>query len=251
MLAEQRRTTILDILARNGSVSVTELHRRLKVSRETVRRDISRLANENRLQKTHGGALSMDAQEPAFAERMSVNIRGKRAIGRAAAELVADGASLIIDSGTTTLCLAEALAPRRRLTIHTNDVRVAGQLSGRNDNRVFMLGGQIQGAEGAILGRDATIMLANYYCDFAFVGASAISAERGLTDYSREAAELRRLMLAQARMTVLLADKTKFDRVAPVMVSDLVGLAKLITDVKPTGAMAQALKKASVEVLVA
>ena len=110
MLAEQRRSLILDIVAEQGSVSVTELYRRLKVSRETIRRDITRLATENRLCKTHGGALSLDSREPAFAERMSVNLPGKRAIGRVAAALVPDGASLIIDAGTTALCVAEALA---------------------------------------------------------------------------------------------------------------------------------------------
>ena len=114
MLAEKRRAMILDIVAERGSVSVTELYRRLKVSRETIRRDITRLDADKRLRKTHGGALSIDSVEPAFAERMTVNIEGKRAIGRAAAELVPDGASLIIDSGATTLCLAESLALRAR-----------------------------------------------------------------------------------------------------------------------------------------
>lgn len=251
MLAEQRRDQILTILREKGSVSVSELYRRLKVSRETVRRDITRLASESRLRKTHGGALSIDQVEPAFAERMSVNIEGKRAIGRAAADLVPDGASLIIDSGTTTLCVAEALAPRRGLTVYTNDIHVAGRLAGRNNNRVLMLGGEVQGGEGATLGRDATAMLANYYADFAFVGASALSPEPWLMDYSREGAELRAEMLAQARTAVLLADHTKFDRTAPVRVGNLDQVNVLITDIKPQGAMAKGLAKLNVELLVA
>jgi DeoR/GlpR family transcriptional regulator of sugar metabolism len=117
MLAEQRRDQILNILVEKGSVSVKELFRRLKVSRETIRRDITRLDAENRLRKTHGGALSVDQVEPAFAERLEVNIEGKRAIGWMAAGLVPDGASLIIDSGTTTLCVAEALGQYRGLTV--------------------------------------------------------------------------------------------------------------------------------------
>ncbi|MFB3134834.1 MAG: DeoR/GlpR family DNA-binding transcription regulator, partial [Rhodospirillales bacterium] len=199
MLAEQRRSLILDIVAEQGSVSVTELYRRLKVSRETIRRDITRLATENRLCKTHGGALSLDSREPAFAERMSVNLPGKRAIGRVAAALVPDGASLIIDAGTTALCVAEALAGHRQLTVYTNDVHVAGRLAGRNDNRVFILGGELQAAEGATMGRDATAMLANYFADFAFVGAGALSSHPWLMDYSREAAEIRAQMLSLAR----------------------------------------------------
>jgi len=247
MLAEQRRGMILDTLSRQGSVTVSELHRRLKVSRETIRRDINRLAEDSRLVKTHGGALSLDSQEPSFSVRLSVNIEGKRAIGKRAADMVPDGASLIVDSGTTTGCLAEALAPRRRLTVYTNDVQVAARLAARNDNRVFLLGGEIQGAERATLGRDCTAMLENYFADFAFVGASAIALGRGLSDYTREAAELRRMMLAQARTTVLLADYTKFERVAPVLVSDLSGLGHLVTDVRPKGEMARFLKKLSAE----
>lgn len=250
MLAEKRRALILEILTESGSVSVTELYRRLKVSRETIRRDITRLDAENKLRKTHGGALSVNSVEPAFAERMGVNVEGKRAIGRAAAELVPDGASLIIDSGTTTLCLAEALGARRRLTVYTNDVHVASRLAGRNDNRVFMLGGEFQGSEGATTGRDATAMLGNYFADFAFVGASALSNHPWLMDYTREAAELRALMLAQAKTPVLLADHTKFSRTAPVRVANLERVAYVVTDVKPAAPLAKALKAIPAELLV-
>ncbi|MEE8393483.1 MAG: DeoR/GlpR family DNA-binding transcription regulator [Rhodospirillales bacterium] len=251
MLAEKRRATILDIVARKGSVSVTELHRRLKVSRETVRRDISLLDGADQLRKTHGGALSMDLEEPAFAERMSVNIEGKKAIGKLAATLVADGASLIIDSGTTTLCLAEALKNRRELTVYTNDIHVAGRLSGLNDNRIYLLGGELQGAEGAIMGRDATAMLDNYFADFAFVGASALSAHPWLMDFSREAAELRARMLTQARTPVLLADHTKFGRVAPVRVKNLEKVAHLITDRPPQRTMVKSLAGLEAELMIA
>jgi len=251
MLAEQRRHQILSILDEKGSVSVNELHRRLKVSRETIRRDITRLDREDRLRKTHGGALSIDQVEPAFAQRLAVNIEGKRAIGRRAADLVPDGASMIIDSGTTTLCVAEALAPRRGLTVYTNDVHVAARLAGRNNNRVLILGGELQGAEGATLGRDSTAMLANYFADFSFVGASALSADPWLMDYSREAAELRAEMLAQARTPVLLADHTKFGRTAPVRVANLQNARQIVTDRKPTGAMADGLGRLKAEILVA
>jgi len=251
MFAEQRRSTILDLLARRGSVSVTELHRRLDVSRETIRRDINSLAAAHQLQKTHGGALSIDSVEPAISERMSVNIDGKRAIGRMAAGMVADGASLIIDSGTTTLCLAEALVGRHRLCVYTNDIQVAARLAGRHENRVFVLGGEVVGGEGAMVGRDTTAMLENYYADFSFVGASALSPGHGLTDYTREAAELRKLMLRNARATVLLADHSKFKRVAPVKVSSLEGLDHLITDSSLTGDTAAYFSRLKCEVLVA
>jgi len=251
MLAEQRRNRILEILAEKGAVTVNELYRRLKVSRETIRRDITRLAEENRLRKTHGGALVIDQFEPAFADRMEVNIEGKRAIGRKAAELVPDGASLIVDSGTTTLCLAEALIGRRRLIVYTNDINVAGTLAGRNDNRVNLLGGELLASEGATFGRDATAVLSNYFTDFSFVGAGALRGDPVLTDYSREAAEVRGQMLAQARTAVLLADHTKFGRLAPVRVPHLENITHIVVDRSLDRELAKGIKTLNVEVLVA
>lgn len=250
MLAEQRRDMILEILDSRGSVSVSELHRRLKVSRETIRRDITRLASEDRLRKTHGGALSRDSEEPALSERRMMNVEGKRAIGEAAAEMVPDGASLILDSGTTVQCLAEALMGHRRLTIYTNDLQIAGRLAGRNGNRVLVLGGELAGSEGAAFGPDAAVMLERYFTDFAFVGASAVAEHPLLTDYTRDAAELHALMFTHARTAVLLADHTKFNRIAPVRVDNVDRIATMITDTEPAPALVEALGRIGAELRV-
>ncbi|MBL6927964.1 MAG: DeoR/GlpR transcriptional regulator [Rhodospirillales bacterium] len=250
MLAEQRRSVILDTLAEKGAVSVADLYRKLGVSRETIRRDITRLDKESRLRKTHGGALALDS-EPAFDERKSVNVEAKRSIGRVAAALVPDGASVIIDSGTTIQGLVEALADKRRLSIITNDFQAAAKLSGRNDNRVLILGGELIAGEGAIMGRDATAMLGNYFADFSFVGAGAISSHPWLMDFSREAAEIRGQMLGLARCPVVLADHTKFDRIAPVRVANFEKANYIVVDRKPQNAFATALNILGAEVLVA
>lgn len=251
MLAEQRRDRILEILSQQGSVSVNDLHEALGVSRETVRRDLTRLAQENRLRKTHGGALTLDGGEPVFDERMVVNPEGKRAIGRRAAELVEDGMSLTVDSGTTTIWLAEALMERRRLTVYTNDVHVAQRLAGRNDNRVLLAGGEYLASEGATVGRDTIAMLANYHPDIAFVGASALSDDPWLMDYSREAAEMRGSMLALAHTPVLLADHSKFGRTAPVRIAELEKVKRIIVDQRPGERLAQGLRATGIEVIVA
>ena len=250
MLAEKRRTLILDTLTAHGSVSVTDLARRLKVSRETIRRDITKLDSENRLRKTHGGALSVDAIEPAVADRMRVNIDGKRAIGRRAAEMVTDGATLIIDCGTTPLCLAEALVGYRRLTVYTNDIQVAARLAGRNDNRVFLLGGELLGAQGATFGRDGIQMQTGYFADIAFVSPSVLSSHPWLMDYTREAAALHETMIAQARMVVLLIDHTKFGRTAAARVAAFERAQSLITDQAPAAPVARGLKTIADEIIV-
>ena len=249
MLAEQRRDQILSILDAKGSVSVNELYNQLKVSRETIRRDITKLDSENRLRKTHGGALSVEAIEPVLEDRMSVNVEGKKEIGKAAAGLVPTGASLIIDSGTTTIWLAEALLQHHRLTVYTNDMHVASRLAGRNDNRVMMLGGEIQASEGATFGRDATEMLGHYLVDLAFVSASALSVNADLMDYTREAAELRACMLKNSRVPVLLADKTKYQRTAPIRVANLDKLTHLVTDEGPKSEIVKQFASRDIEII--
>jgi DeoR family glycerol-3-phosphate regulon repressor len=251
MLAEQRRNIILEILTEKGAVTVNLLHRKLKVSQETIRRDITKLALDNRLLKTHGGALLINLFEPEFEARLEQNIEGKKAIGTAAAELVSDGASMIIDSGTTTLCLAEALIPRQALTIFTNDLHVAGKLAGRNNNRVHVLGGELIGNEWATAGRDTTSMLQNYFTDFSFIGASALDASTLLTDYSREIAELRGQMLVQARVSVLLADSSKFAMRASVKVNHLDQLSYVVCDKKPNAALVRSITNLEAELIVA
>lgn len=232
MLAEKRRQGILDTIAARGSVSNTEFARQFGVSVETIRRDIILLDDQRLLRRTHGGALSINPVEPAFNERMAANIESKRAIGRLAASLVPDKATVIIDFGTTAFYVAEALADHIGLTVVTAGLQAGNFLAGRNGNDVYLVGGQLQASEGATLGRDSTEMLGHYFADFAFVGAGAISPHPWLMDFTREAAELRALMLVQARHAVILADHTKFNRMAPHQVHNFERMAYLITDKK-------------------
>ncbi len=251
MLAEERRNRILEVLRDKRFISVNDLHDELRVSRETIRRDINRLADESRLIKTHGGAQSMSRAEPAFASRMSANLTAKKAIGMRAADLVPDGATVIIDSGTTCLCTAEALMERQHLTVFTNDIHVAGKLADRNGNRVFLLGGELVPGEGATMGRDTTAMLARYDVDVAFIGISSMSDEGVLCDYTREAAALRETMIAQAQTPVLVGDHDKFGWSAGVRVAGMDRISHLVTDRKLAPAVASAFKNRGTEVVIA
>src|SRR5262245_17132163 len=188
-----------------GSLSITEIQRKLRVSRETVRRDLMLLADRQALRKTHGGALSLERSEPEIAVREVTNAEGKRAIGRLAVSLVPDGASIILSSGSTVQSVADALQAHQGLTIFTNSVFNCMRLMGRNRNRVVLLGGEVQSLNGAALGRDATTMLTHYFADFVFIGAGAISPAGWLMDYTREEGELNSLMLQSARSAVVVA----------------------------------------------
>ena len=239
MLAEKRRQGIFDIVQNSGSMSNVELARQFNVSVETIRRDIIRLNKNGVVRRTHGGALSMNSFEPPYADRMSANLESKQAIARLAASLVPDKSSVIIDFGTTAFCLAEALSNHSGLTIVTSSLQAAKFLAGRNGNEAVLLGGQFYPSEGATLGRDATQVLENYFVDFAFVGAGVISHHPWLMDFSREAAELRALMLKQAINRVVLADHTKFNRTAGYRVCTMENVDFLITERKLDSSVAK------------
>jgi DeoR/GlpR family transcriptional regulator of sugar metabolism len=251
VLAEERQRLILSMVNSRGSISITEIQRKLKVSRETIRRDLVSLADGQRVRKTHGGALSLEQSEPEMTVRQVTNVEGKRAIGQLCASLVPDGASVMLASGTTVQAVADALIVRRELTVFTNSVISCGKLTGHNGNRVYMLGGEVQASNGATLGRDATAMLTNYFADFVFVGAGAISPAGWLMDYTREEGELHSLMLQSARTAVVVADHGKFGRFAPIRVGNFDKATHLITDRAPDPEIASALATLPLEVLVA
>ena len=231
MLAEERQNHILSLVKAHRSISITEIQRRLNVSRETIRRDLVVLAEQRKLRKTHGGAISLETHEPDMAVRQTTNVTGKQAIGRLAASMIPDGASIILAGGTTVQSASDHLVTSQNLTVFTNCLASAMKLSGRNGNRVHLIGGEIQAQNQACLGRDATQMLANYFADFAIIGAGA--------------------MLQSAQTVIVVADHQKFGRYAPVQVQSLERTHYLVTDREPDADMAEALSPLSIEVLVA
>jgi DeoR/GlpR family transcriptional regulator of sugar metabolism len=177
------------------------------------------------------------------------NVEAKRAIGLRAAELVPDGATVVLSSGSTPQSVAEALLARQGLTIYSNSLVVCGKLANRNRNRVVVLGGEIQANNNSTLGHDAISVLSNYHTDFAFVGAGGISPDGWVMDYTRDEAELHRLMLRSARTAAIVADYSKFNRHAPVRVADFEKITHLVTDRPPDGPLARALAGLPLEVL--
>lgn len=233
-----------------GSLSITDLQRKLKVSRETIRRDLMLLADRSMLRKTHGGALALEHGEPALAVREGINAEAKHTIAHLAASLVPDGASVMLGGGSTVQAVADALAERHGLTVITNCITGCVKFAGRNKNRVYMLGGEVQTVNNSALGRDATAMLAHYFADFAFVGAGAISPTGWIMDYTREEAELYGLMLQSARTAVIVADHSKFNRHAPVRMATFDRITHLVTDQRPEAPLAKVLDRLPLELMV-
>ncbi len=237
-LAINRLNHIVHALEEAGSVSVTGLAERFNVSKETIRRDLKLLADKGRASLVHGGATVSLPSEPSLSRRESENTAGKSAIGRKAAGLVEDGMVILIDSGSTTLFLAEALALRENLTVLTNSLPIALTLCRTRGVKTIMLGGEIHANDEAAFGVDTLETLRHFQVDLAFVGAGGISEEGDFTDYTRLAAEQRHRMLECGRRAYMLADQTKFERRTPVRIEPSSRIAGLIVDCLPEGSEA-------------
>jgi DeoR family glycerol-3-phosphate regulon repressor len=252
-----RQARILDLLARFGFMTVSDIAAATGISAITVRRDLVELSERGALQRTHGGAMALrsgqaevfDAFEPAFDARRRRNSAGKSAIARAAADLVKAGVTIALDVGTSTLELARCLTNAGEIKIVTNNLRAASLLAD-SPHAVYVPGGRVRGKELSIHGQHAAAQIRDYWFDLAFIGVSGIT-EAGLFDYSPEDTEIKRLYMERARQVVVLCDAQKFGHLSMVQIGELGQMHVLVTEETPPEAIATALDKAKVRVLVA
>jgi DeoR family glycerol-3-phosphate regulon repressor len=250
MNGQSRRSEILDALAKGGSLSVSDLAGRLGVSTETVRRDLRSLVEAGDVVKTHGQAsLSPRRGEAPFDRRMRENEAAKRAIATLVAETVADGDSVMLDTGTTTSYVARALLARRGLTIVTNSSDIARTLAIVNDNTVFMAGGQLRADNGAAFGAAAVEFVRRFRVRHAIVSIGALDSRSGAMNFDLAEAEFGREVLACGERRLVVTDASKFGRSALVRVCGFEGFDVLVTDQAPPPDLAATLHQAGVAVL--
>lgn len=249
MLPSERHAIILEEVSRQPAVSIRALTERLGVSRETVRKDIEQLAQENKLNQVRGGATSVRTHEPPMVDRTQTNREGKERIGSYVASIVPDGASVIIDSGSTTLAAAQALATNHQyLTIYTNDLTIASVLSPAA-SEVTLLGGRLDFSENATMGPDTLDHLSQYNAEYALIGVGGISARTLFTDFSLEGASLRHMMIERSQRPLLLADSSKFDVIGKVAMKPLPLDVSLVVDSELPKDIFEALSSEPVEIV--
>jgi DeoR family fructose operon transcriptional repressor len=232
MYAQERQQEILRRARLAGRVDVVTLAEVLAVTTETIRRDLTVLERAGVVRRVHGGAIPVERLgfEPAVAARDVVMTGEKERIGKAAlAELPEDGA-VIIDAGTTTGRLAEAIPADRELTVVVNSPPLATLLAGRANLTVVMLGGRVRGRTLATVDDGALRPLSRLNVDVAFMGTNGCSPTRGLTTPDPAEAAVKRAMVAAARRTVLLADHTKIGDVHFAAFATLSDIDVVITD---------------------
>lgn len=232
MYAEERQQRILQQAREQGRVEVAALTALLGVTSETVRRDLTALERHGLLRRVHGGAIPLERLgfEPGIAARDAVLTAEKERIAKAALdELPAEG-SILLDAGTTTARLADALPSDRELTVVTNSLPIAMKLSTRPNLTMLFLGGRVRGRTLAAVDVWATRALEDTFVDVAFIGTNGFSVERGLTTPDSTEAAVKAAMIASARRAIVLADHTKFGNDNLIRFGSLEDVELLITD---------------------
>lgn len=211
MYAEERQQLIAAQARAAGRVDVAELALQLDVTTETVRRDLTALERHGVLRRVHGGAIPVERLgfEPGLPARDAVLTAEKDRIAKAALGEVPQEGSVLLDAGSTTARLAEALPTDRELTVVTNALPIAMSLSARSNVTVLLLGGRVRGRTLATVDGWAQRALRDVFVDVAFLGTNGLSVERGLTTPDTTEAAVKQAMIASARRTVVLADHTK------------------------------------------
>jgi DeoR family transcriptional regulator, fructose operon transcriptional repressor len=231
MLPAERRQRVFEVVLARHTVAVTELAELFDVSAMTIRRDLQALEEQGLVEAVHGGARS-SLQSPfelSFAQRELVDVAAKRAIGRLAASLVADGEAVALDASTTTLQVARNLVGRRRVTVVTNGIKAAAELGHRPGIEVIVTGGQLH-QTASLVGPFARATVEQLRVDWLFFSVTGITDGLALTGPSEFDAEIKAALMAIARRVVLVADSTKFGRDSYVRVAPLSAVHAVVSD---------------------
>ena len=253
LLAEPRRMKILEWLQEEGSARVRDLSAAFAVSEATIRQDLERLDTEGFISREHGGAYlrSIPQQVQSMSLQHGQNMDRKRLIGAAAAALVRDNETIIIDSGTTTTQFAENLKARHELNIITNALNIALILGAIPTNTVHMPAGQFKAPTLSLSGEKSAEFFVGIYAEKLFLATAGVSFEAGLTYPAIGDIYVKRAMVKAASHVYLLADSTKIGRVSFSSLGGVELVHTLITDSGISSADRIAFERRGVEVVVA
>lgn len=232
MLAVERRRSIVELVHLKGGVSTTELAERIGISLATVRRDIRALERNSLIVRTRGGAVSTThstAYEPLYNVKIRLREAEKEHIGRAAAALIAEGDSVIFDSGSTTRSVARS-AKRLRMSAVALDLPTGLELADSPTVDVLIVGGHVRTELYAIVGAFAEEMLRQIHVNRLFLGADSVDLAGGVTNASPTEVPVKRLAIAAAHEVILVADSSKFGRMSLVKVCDIQHVHHIVTD---------------------
>ena len=229
----ERHQKIYELLRDHKNLSIDKLSSILGISEMTVRRDLNRLTKKRIVQRVHGGAIisRTDEYEPPYMIRSLEMMQEKQMIGQLAASLIKDNTVIIIDIGSTLLELVRNIPENHNITVITNWIPVAVELSKKRGLfNLVLVGGKVSTDELSIVGDYPKEMLKDFNADIAFLGVGGISDKFGITDFNMDEVQVKKQMIKNSREVIVLADHSKFGRVAPMKIADIKLIDKIITD---------------------
>ncbi len=246
----ERQNQILEIAKQSGRVGVEGLAARFGVSAQTIRKDLNELCERGLLDRVHGGAIiGSTVENVGYEARRLIAREAKQAIAQAAARLIPDQASILINIGTTTEEVAKALQDHSGILAITNNINVANILRTHPKHEVIIASGVVRRSDGGIVGDAAVEFIRRFKVDYAVIGVSAIEANGDLMDYDYREVSVARTIMENARQVILVADATKFERTAPVRIAPMAAVDVFVTDHLPDPAMRAVLAEAGVRLV--
>jgi DeoR/GlpR family transcriptional regulator of sugar metabolism len=251
MIKEERFERIRSELAKRGTVQSEELSELLGISRATVRRDLEAMEGLGMLRRTRGGAtVATPSDELPFHTKLAAYLPEKRAIGALVASLIPDKAVIGCSGGTTVMNVIKALQ-KKQLTILTNAVNVAMELAPFDSAQVIVTGGVLSARTYELVGHIADRTIEGFHLDIALLGVDGISFDYGLSTYTIADAHTDSLYMNHATETWVVADHSKFGKVAPALIAPIGSVKRIVSDSGLSAADRHALEAAGVEVIIA
>ena len=246
-----RHLEILEISRRDGKVTVEQLADRLGVTLQTIRRDLSELADAGKLERVHGGAvLPSGTVNIAYEERRRLNAGGKTVMAKACAAQIPEGSAIFLNIGTSTEAVATELLHHRNLLVVTNNMNVANILTRNPDCEVIVTGGALRQSDGGLTGDITTAAIRQFKFDFGVIGCSAIDADGDILDFDLREVGVSQTILNQSRRKMLIADHTKFKRKAPARIVSLSDIDVFFTDAAVPRPLADACSRWHTDIIV-
>ncbi len=253
MLADERRSMILEVLNAKGSIKVNDIAKRFDVTVETARRDIAALQEKKLAKKVYGGAVSIDdpiIKDSLYSAREVLYTAEKAAIGKLAASIVGENSTVFLGSGTTTLEIAKNLKHKSNVTVITNSIPVVLELMG-TEISTFCIGGKVGGTDMNMTGSFSIIALKNFYDDYAFITGLGITLNTGVTCYSPEESTFAKEVKKQASKTILVMDSSKFGQNSLVVQGKVNDYDEIITDSNIAPQQLEEFKNHDIDLLIA
>ena len=249
MLKEERHQYILDKIKLSRKVLSTDLSIELKVSEDTIRRDLNELSSKKLIKKVHGGALPIDSLAPSYLERSNFNLEEKNTIAKKALSLIKDGQVIIMSGSTTNLQLAKIIPSDINATIYTYSLPIALELTKHPSIEIIFIGGKLYKPAQVTIGLDVVSSISQLRTDLCFMGTEGINVSSGMTEPNWEVSHIKKCMISASNKVIVLCTKNKINKIKRYAVAPIHKIDTIVTNIDPADSTFNDFKEKGVKIL--